>query len=349
MERQYTGKDHIAAVFGKGRTNRIPVRAMQGFRPILRLAGVTGKEVLTQPDKYVKAMVTAWEVAPSDALVILVGDPALFAEIAGLSFGEVKSLGLGRSLLQDKSTLKRIELREARHYERLSYYREICEQASSALPDVVLDTFAISPWSTAMMMRGMENLIYDTADDPDFVHELLRFTTELAKMIGDALLETDAGIITIGDPSAGCSVISPAMFRRWAKPCLQETIHHLKRQSKTPIFLHICGYTDPIMEDLVSLGIDGLSIDAPSSLKKLVDISQKRIVIEGNFPGELYIEGTREQIEEKVRESVEIAAEPSGYRYILCSGCQVPDNAPLENVRYFLEAGQRYGRLPSAS
>jgi len=72
-------------------------------------------------------------------------------------------------------------------------------------------------------------------------------------------------------------------------------------------------------------------------------------VIEGNFPGELYVEGTKEQIEEKVKESVETAAERNGYRYILCSGCQVPDNAPLENVKYFLEAGQRYGRRPSAS
>jgi len=102
-------------------------------------------------------------------------------------------------------------------------------------------------------------------------------------------------------------------------------------------------------EVLVSLGVDGLSIDAPASLKKLVGISNKGIVIEGNFPGELYIEGTKEQIEEKVKESVEIAAEPNGYRYILCSGCQVPDTAPLENVRTFLEAGHRYGKRPPVS
>jgi len=270
-------------------------------------------------------------------------------EMVGLSFEEAKHLGLGRSLLDDKSLLGKIQVRDASQYQRLGYFKEICEKAVKAMPDVAFAVFTTSPWSTAMMLRGMETMIYDTTDDADFVHELLRFTTEFAKTVGDALLETDVDIITIADPSAGCSVISPGMFRKWAKPYLEETIHHLKRQEKIPILLHICGYTDPIMEDLVSLGIDGLSIDAPSSLQKLVEISQKKIVIQGNFPGELYVEGTTTEIEEKVKESVEIAAEPSGYRYVLCSGCQVPENASLENVRYFLESGHRHGRRPLTS
>ncbi len=349
METQYTAKDCIAAVFGNGQTDRIPVRTMQSFSRIIDQAGVTGKEVMTQPDKYVKALVTLWEILPSDALTILAGDPALLAEIAGLSFQEAKALGPGKHLMEDKSSLSKLKVREAQEYPRLEYFREICEKASSTLPDVVIDVTTLSPWSTAMMLRGMENVIYDTADDADYLHSLLRFTTDLAKMVGEMLVKTGIGMITIGDPSAGCSVISPDMFREWVKPYLQELIHHLKDRGSIPVILHICGYTDPIMEDLVSLGVDGLSIDAPASLEKMVEISNKSIVIEGNFPGELYIEGTKEEIEEKVKESVEIAAEPNGYRYILCSGCQVPDTAPLENVRTFLEAGHRYGKRPLVS
>jgi len=45
-----------------------------------------------------------------------------------------------------------------------------------------------------------------------------------------------------------------------------------------------------------------------------------------------------------VKQSIDIAAEPNGYKYILCSGCQIPDNAPLENINHFLEAGRQYGR-----
>ena len=349
MAKQYTAKDYISAVFDSRQTDRIPVRTMQSFSRILDQAGVTGKEVLTQPDKYVKALATLWEILPSDALTILAVDPALLAEIGGLTFQEAKALGPGNYLLEDKSSLNKLKVRKAHEYPRLEYFREICEKASNTLPDVVIDVTTLSPWSGGMMLRGMENVIYDTADDADYLHELLRFTTDLAKMIGEMLVKTGIGMITIGDPSAGCSVISPDMFREWVKPYLQELIHHLKENGSIPVILHICGYTDPIMEDLVSLGVDGLSIDAPASLEKLVKISDKSIVIEGNFPGELYIEGTREQIEEKVKESIDIASKANGYRYILCSGCQVPDTAPLENVRIFLEAGHRYGKRPLVS
>ena len=44
METQYTGKDHMAAVFGQGQTDRIAVRALQGFRPIMDRVDVSGKE-----------------------------------------------------------------------------------------------------------------------------------------------------------------------------------------------------------------------------------------------------------------------------------------------------------------
>ncbi len=343
METQFTGKDHMASVFGNGQTDRIPVRAMQSFAPILRTAGLSGKEINTQPDKYVKALSTVVEISPSDAATILVGDPALFAEYVDLPYKELRAMEPGQRVLDDKSKLGGFNVKPANKYERLAFFLEACERAVQAIPDTLIDAFIPSPWSTAMNMRGIENMIFDTNDDPDFVHALLRFTTDLAKEIGDAVLDTGVGMVTIGDPSAGCSVISPIMFRKWVQPYLQETIDHLKRDKKAPVCLHICGYTDSILEDLVALDLDVLSIDAPASLAKAVDISKSNIVIEGNFPGELFIEGTKEEIEEKVKESIDTAAEPNGYRYILCSGCQVPDTAPLENVSHFLNAGKKFG------
>jgi uroporphyrinogen decarboxylase len=193
-----------------------------------------------------------------------------------------------------------------------------------------------------MLLRGPQNMLLDIQDDPPFVHELLSYTTEVAKMVGAALLEKGVDMLTIADPSAGSSLISPTMFKQWVEPCLQETINHLKGPKDKPIILHICGYVDPIMEDLVSLGVDGISIDSPSSLEMLVKVSQGRVVVEGNCPTGLFLTGTTEEIEAQVTECLDVAA--SGNAYILCSGCQVPDSAPLENVRHFLEFGQRYGR-----
>ena len=347
MERQYTGRDHIASVFGGERTDRIPVRTLQSFIPILGRAGITAKEVRTQPERFVKAMATLYDILPQDGITVLVGDIGLFAELFGLSFDQLKTHGL--QVFSDKSSFKKVELPDPKRFERLLYYQEICHLADAALPEVTIDAMSASPWSLAMGIRGTENLILDTKDDPQFVHELLRFATEVSKLIGAGLMDKEIGYLTIADPNAGTSVISPKMFRQWVKPYLGETIDHLKRHSEKPICLHICGYTDPIMEDLVSLGVDAISMDGPASLKKMVEVSQGREVIEGNIPSELYVEGTKEEIPEKVKESIDIAAEPNGYKYILCSGCQIPDNAPLENIDHFLEVGRQYGRYRKAS
>ena len=110
---------------------------------------------------------------------------------------------------------------------------------------------------------------------------------------------------------------------------------------KKSLWLHICGYTDPIMEDLVSLGVDLIEFDEPSSLKNAVEVSQKRVAIAGNLATSLFVEGTREQIEQAVKDCIETAAEGSGY--ILSSGCLVPATSPPENIRYFMEAAVKYG------
>ena len=46
---------------------------------------------------------------------------------------------------------------------------------------------------------------------------------------------------------------------------------------------------------------------------------------------------------DKYKGSIAVAAAPNAYRYILCSGCQIPDNAPVEHVQHLLECGRRYG------
>ena len=108
MERKYTGNDHMNAVFGGGATDRIPVRVLQTFHSVLERAGVTPKEVRTQPEKFVKAMATLYEIVPQDGMTMLVGDPAMFAELFGLSFQEFKTHGM--EVFGDKSSFKRAKL-----------------------------------------------------------------------------------------------------------------------------------------------------------------------------------------------------------------------------------------------
>ena len=114
-------------------------------------------------------------------------------------------------------------------------------------------------------------------------------------------------------------------------------------KGETLIGLHICGLVDPIMKDIVNLGIDWVELDGPSSLKKMVEESQGKVIIRGNIGAEIFSEGTKEQIEEAVKECIEIGA--GTYAYVLSTGCQIPLNTPLENVNYFMKAAEKYGKF----
>lgn len=119
-------------------------------------------------------------------------------------------------------------------------------------------------------MRGLEELIYDTLDDPKFVHELMRFSLEYGKARGMAIAETGVNV-AYGDPSAGCGVISPKIYKEFVKPYHVELFQYLKDKvgNELKFGLHVCGYIDPIMEDLVSLPVDWIEMDAPSENIKI--------------------------------------------------------------------------------
>ena len=50
----------------------------------------------------------------------------------------------------------------------------------------------------------------------------------------------------------------------------------------------------------------------------------------GNVPTHLFVDGTKVQMEEAVRECIEIAAK--GSAFILSAGCEVPPGSPIENI-----------------
>ena len=102
--------------------------------------------------------------------------------------------------------------------------------------------------------------------------------------------------------------------------------------------LHVCGYIDPIMADIVDTGISLLSLDAPSSLKKLVEVSAAQIIVMGNVATSLFNSGTREEMEHAIRDCTETAAEGSGY--ILSSGCEIPLDSTEDRIEHYFNCAR---------
>ena len=93
---------------------------------------------------------------------------------------------------------------------------------------------------------------------------------------------------------------------------------------RTGLPLHICGYIDPIIEDILNLGIAALSLASPSSLKRMIGISRKKIFQAGKTATSFFVLGTRKKYSRWFKRG----CSPMG-AFIIPLRCEFPHNAPL--------------------
>ena len=122
---------------------------------------------------------------------------------------------------------------------------------------------------------------------------------------------------------------------------LKEPHPNYFHERKTSVTFHICGYLDPIMEQVQSVGIDGISIDEQSSLEKMLKVSRNKTVVIGNVSPALFAGGTEKDIENAVLKCLSIVGKNK--KYILGSGCAIPPQTPLSNLKAFMAAAEKYG------
>jgi uroporphyrinogen decarboxylase len=337
---EITGRERIIASMKRSYADRIPIGLILGaFRATI--LGCPLKEYWTDEKRLVEGTLSAYERFGHDAVEVS-WDIMMEAEAAGaeLEFRDDSVPQIKRYVLAEKKSLGKMAVPDPEKAGRYPLYLEACRSAARALKGPNLAGTVTGPWTTATGLRGTQELIFDTVDDPGFVDELMAFTTNVTKSLGAKLLETGISL-TMGEAACSCSLISPTLYRRFIKPHHQELIRFFT-EKKRGLSMHVCGYIDPIMEDLVNLGISALSLDSPSSLEKMISISRKKIALVGNVATSLFVNGTKEEMETAVRNCIRTAA-PGG-AYILSSGCELPPNATPDRVSFFIKTAREFGR-----
>jgi len=338
---ELTGKHYMMSAIKRQYADRIPTTVLIG--PFCsRLTSYTVRDILTDAQKSAEAHLAFFNQFKPDS-VIVYNDIYLEAEAVGCQM-EFPEDGISRPksiLLEDRSQLIKLRVPDPKKDARLPYFLELCERVSSEVKKTAAMGLGHSgPWNLAMHLRGAENLMMDTVNDPGFVHTLMGFTTEVVQTLGDTLIE--AGFSpSIGEAYASCSLISPKIYKDFINPYHTKLCDYF--QSKGAFLaLHICGLIDPIMEDIIDTGISLFSLDAPSSLEKFVGLVGRKIVVMGNVPTTHFSTGTRDDMEAAVRHCIETGAEGSGY--ILSSGCEIPIDSTEDRVSHFFEYSHQYGR-----
>jgi uroporphyrinogen decarboxylase len=334
-----TGIERVKAVFKRQQPDRVP------FYPIVSslaadLIGVGAKAYYTDLDKMADAHIALYDEIRHD-VVALMADLYFEVEAMGASieFPDDDIPRLRSYLLDEKSSLGSLEFPEPARAGRIPAYLAACKKVAGRIKEAAVGAVICGPWTLAVNLRGAENLIVDTATDPEFVHELMRFASDVSRRLGEAVGETGVGL-SFSEAPASLSLISPKIFREFVLPYEKEVIARL-REKRQSVTVHICGFIDPIMEDICSMGAIAISMDKPASLEKMFEVSAGRTVIIGNVPTGLFLDGTRREIEAEVKRCLDLGKDKGSY--ILATGCELSPRADIERVKWFSELATALG------
>jgi MtaA/CmuA family methyltransferase len=239
------------------------------------------------------------------------------------------------ALLKDKATLAGLKppdpLGGGRMTNRVEAVRLLKERAGN---DKVVEGWIEGPCGESADLRGINRLMLDFYDDPDFVRDLMDFVVEMELGFAKAQIEAGVDIMGIGDPASslvGPRFYSDIVFANQKK--MIEGIHALGARVR----LHICGDTRHMAEGLGHVGADIVDQDSLAPLGEARHKMGPQQVLLGNIdPVRVLREGSPASVYEAIAE----CHRQAGPRYIVGAGCEVVRDTPSEN----LQALVRYAR-----
>lgn len=196
----------------------------------------------------------------------------------------------------------------------------------------------------ALVSMGLDGFAFALADDPDLVHEILRRYVDWQIIVTERLIDMGFDFLWSFDDVAYNTgpFCSPAVFREFFIPAFQRSVEAIT----IPWIFHSDGDLMPLLDDLLTLGMDGLHPIEPGAMD-LANVKARygeELCIVGNVSVNTLSAGTPEEAAEEVRACIATAGPGGGY--MISSSNSIPAYARPENVRAMADAVAAYGTYP---
>jgi len=135
------------------------------------------------------------------------------------------------------------------------------------------------PFTLAGHMINTENMVFGMMMAPEEVAKWVAAINPVVKAYTQALSDAGADAIQMSEPSGSTDMLAPDMFDDASGKYLKNSLACVK--GAFPV-LHICGDTYPIIDQMISTGVKGLSIEEKVDPFKAVEKVGNRAALIGN-------------------------------------------------------------------
>jgi len=249
-----------------------------------------------------------------------------------------KDIGNVEGLVLPEPTLEHLVLPDPRNPRIFADIPKILDRHGDCFR---LFGIGFSLFERAWTLRGMENLLMDFIENPDFVHELLTRIADYNIEQVKAALEYDIDGVCFGDDwgQQHGLIMGYEKWHEFIYPQIKRMYATVRGAGKYQ-FIHSCGDVDELFDDLVSIGVNCFNpfqsevMDVPGLMKQY----RGRL----SFWGGLSTQTTLpyKSTAEVRAESERLLADGAEGDYIFSPSHAVESDAPLENILAFIEVAQ---------
>lgn len=330
---------HLMETFLKAEMNgcsNLEFFEQMGLDPIVW----TGADVLTQEQKE-KWRIEREEIPASDYRTEKVYYHTPDKTLTITYKHDVHTIWQTESLLKDKKDIELID----RYWPVPTIDKEAIAQAAKEHPDCLIrgsmyGFYQPGCWQDLCGFYGVQNIIMETFDDPEWVKEALTIIQKKKLQYADAMEGCPFDLIETGGGDASTTVISPAIFEEFVAPFDSAVIKRMQDKGQRVVY-HTCGGMMPILEQLADMGPNALETFTPEGMGGDADLARAkkrigdRVCMIGGFDQYHYFTGcTPADTRKYVRKCFEEAGEGGGF--ILCPSDHF-FQADLELIKAFAD------------
>jgi uroporphyrinogen-III decarboxylase len=194
------------------------------------------------------------------------------------------------------------------------------------------------PYEAFCGARSLRTFVMDLIRRPDKVEAAMQATMPVMVAQAQEFIRAFPQVmgVWVGGWRTASQFLAPRLWERFVFPYYKQLVDVVLAEGAIPI-LHFDANWNRDLERLRELpgGKVVLSTDGATDLRRAKEILGDHMCLMGDVPAQLLALGTPEQVHDYARGLIEDVG-PAGF--ILSSGCDIPYNAKVENVKAMIAA-----------